>query len=106
MLGASVATDNLMALLAQRDPDPEPKGGLDKHDGKHDAVLEALAAPGSRRVVRVVGVGAGVGHVAARAAAAKERRAGGEEERVCESGEGEEEADGGCGGEVGGWLVS
>lgn len=69
-----------VALLAQGDPDPEPSHHLDEHEGEEKAVLEAVAAPASGEVGRVVR--ARVGEVAARRGRAVDGRRGAEEEDV------------------------
>jgi hypothetical protein len=52
---------NLVLLLTQRDPDPEPADHFNKGEGEEDAILKRVAAPGRWVVRGVVGVGRGVG---------------------------------------------
>lgn len=82
-----------VALLAQRDPEPEIANHFYKQKRKDDAVLEAVGRRGAAAAAKEAGLAAGAGGVDAEGAGGAEKVA------VEDEGHGEEEADGG-------WMVS
>lgn len=86
--------DKLVSLLPQRHPDPEPADHLQEEEGKADAVLQHIAAPGAGGVIRVVG--RRVGEVRLRRGEGVEGRARTGEEGVENEEEGEEGAQRSC----------
>lgn len=87
----------LSPLIAQCDPDPEPAEHLHKHECEEDAVLEAIAAPAGRHVIRIVSVGRWMGESAAVGGFCRiERGRGGEDEAVEVEGACYENTEGRC----------
>jgi len=83
---------NLVPLLSQRNPDPEPANHLDKHKGEEDAVFKAVAAPAPGLVRRIHPVGRGMRHPATRASTTVQRGGGAEHEGIEDGTERQEEA--------------